>query len=159
MRGPVPVHGCSARPPRLLGSPLRALVIGQRRHVFMPPSSAHVPAGEPQRTAERTERVVAPPFFWFVGVDMLMRPFWHQSDSPKADVDYLVAAPKFVRFIPRVNFLDPTRKTGWRVQAEVFSKTEPNNPIRRVLAPCIFNQHKLTPLPPPLCVIIIHKSE
>ena len=48
----------------------------------------------------------------------------------KADVDYLVDAAKFIRFIPAL----PKPRGGvmpdkLRIQAKVFRKAEPNNPI------------------------------
>ena len=42
----------------------------------------------------------------------------------KADVDYLVAAPKFIRAIPRAQFLNVNRRTGWKIHSLVFAKDD-----------------------------------
>lgn len=39
-------------------------------------------------------------------------------------MDYLVAAPKFIREIPRRQFLNTRLRTGWIVQSQVFSKAD-----------------------------------
>jgi hypothetical protein len=47
----------------------------------------------------------------------------------KAEADYLVAAPKFIRAFPKRQFLNARRMTGWLLQTRVFSASEPNEPI------------------------------
>jgi hypothetical protein len=66
----------------------------------------------------------------------------------KADVDYLMAASGFIRSIPKVEFLDPIRKKGWRIQAEAFRKSEPNKPVRGLVVVAKAHQAP-TGLPPP----------
>jgi len=45
----------------------------------------------------------------------------------KAEADYLVDTAKFVRVIPDIQSV---RASGWRVQANVYRKSEPRNPIK-----------------------------
>lgn len=47
----------------------------------------------------------------------------------KADVDYLVAAPKFIKEIPNRQFLNVSLQTGWIIRAQVFSKAE-SRPVK-----------------------------
>lgn len=47
----------------------------------------------------------------------------------KADVEYLIATPKFIKAVPRVQLLDSVRKTGWKMQSEIYSKADSNRPI------------------------------
>jgi hypothetical protein len=66
----------------------------------------------------------------------------------KAEVDYLVAAAKFIRFTPKITFIDAKRQTGWRIQAEVFKKSEPGKPIKGLVVMAKANQAP-APLPHP----------
>jgi hypothetical protein len=50
----------------------------------------------------------------------------------KADVDYLVAEPKFIKEIPRSQFLNPSSRTGWKIYASVCSK-EDSRPIKGLI--------------------------
>lgn len=47
----------------------------------------------------------------------------------KAEADYLVAAPKLITEIPRQQFLNTQSRTGWRIVAQVFSKSD-SRPIK-----------------------------
>ncbi len=61
---------------------------------------------------------------------MLMKPL--TPEFTKADVDYLVAAPKFIKEIPRQQFLNPRARTGWKIYAAVFSKAD-SQPIKGLI--------------------------
>lgn len=47
----------------------------------------------------------------------------------KGEVDYLVATPKFIRIIPALPRSGTRSPVVIRIQAPVFKKSEPNNPI------------------------------
>lgn len=42
----------------------------------------------------------------------------------KAEVDYLVAASKFIKEIPRPQFMTPGMRTGSKIQVQVFRKSD-----------------------------------
>ena len=58
----------------------------------------------------------------------------------KAEADYLVAAPKFIWVIPRHQFLDRTRKTGWLIQSLVFDAANPKEPIKGLVVKARLHQ-------------------
>jgi hypothetical protein len=47
----------------------------------------------------------------------------------KAEVEYLVAAPKFIRVVPATRLYRPQSAAVTIIHAAVFKKSEPNNPV------------------------------
>jgi hypothetical protein len=51
----------------------------------------------------------------------------------KAQVNYLVAASKFIKYIPEPRPIHPQSGSGVRIQIEVYKKSEPKKPIKGLL--------------------------
>ena len=67
----------------------------------------------------------------------------------KADVDYLIAARKYIKAIPRTRFLDSARRTGWKIIIpEIFYKADRSKPIKGLVVMAKAHQAPI-PLPRP----------
>ncbi len=61
-----------------------------------------------------------------------------------------MALPKFIWSIPHTDFIDPSRKTGWKTSIRVYSKTDLRAPIKGLVVMAKLHQAPLgLPRPTP----------